>query len=176
MKELSLNILDITQNSIRAEAKKVRIELSESGARLSLQISDDGFGMDSAMLERVVDPFVTTRDTRSIGLGIPLLKLAAEMAGGGLEIESAKGEGTTVRAWYDTSHIDAQPIGDMAMTIFSLIQGNPEIDFLYRRQKDGELFELDSSLLREELGEDVSLSEPEVLRWIYEYIEENSPK
>ena len=176
MKELSLNVLDIAQNSVRAGAKSIWIELFESGGQLSLEIRDDGCGMESGLLESVTDPFVTTRDTRSIGLGIPLLKLAAEMADGGLEIRSAPGEGTVLRAWYDPGHIDAQPVGDMAMTMYSLVQGNPDIDFVYRRRKGEALFELDCASLREELGENIALSEPEVLNWIYEYIEENSPK
>ncbi|MDL2273224.1 ATP-binding protein [Oscillospiraceae bacterium OttesenSCG-928-G22] len=174
MKELSLHVLDIAGNSVSANATDIRIclESSEEADKLRLEIADNGRGMEPDFLRRVIDPFTTTRTTRKVGMGIPLFKMAAEMAGGSFTIDSTPGVGTTVCAVFQRSHVDLPPIGDMAGTIATLIQGAPDINFSYRYKTDRGEFTLDTAELRETL-EGVPLSEPEVLTWITEYIVEN---
>lgn len=173
MKELSLNILDIAQNSLTAGADNVTITIDEDKDKLfTLTITDDGCGMSPEMIASVTDPFCTTRKTRKVGLGIPLLKLAAEQTGGSLSIESKtakdfpEGHGTVVKAVFHSDSIDFTPLGDIISTIVVLIQGNEKVDFVYRHTTpDGEVY-LSTSEMREILGEDVSLSDFEVLEWI----------
>ena len=174
MKELSLNILDITYNSIKAKAKLIEITVSESMAKntVEIEIKDNGCGMDEEFLRNVTDPFVTTRTTRKVGLGIPLFKQSAEDAGGSFSIRSKVGEGTVISASYRLDHLDRAPIGDMSGTIVSLIQANDQIHFVYRHHTDRGTFVLDTDELHAQLG-DVPLSEPAVLSWIGEYINEN---
>ncbi len=177
MKELSLNILDISQNSISAGATKIDILLIEDDNKLlTLTIADNGCGMSKETVERVRDPFYTTRTTRKVGMGIPLLRLAAEQAGGELYIESTTAEddpvshGTKVMATFHTDSIDFTPIGDMVSTMCVIIQGHPEIDYVFRHKTLKLDVELDTAQIREVLGEDISLSEPEVLAWLSEYL------
>lgn len=174
MKELSLNILDITYNSIKAKADLIEINLSESILNdcVEIEIKDNGCGMDEEFLNRVTDPFVTTRTTRKVGLGIPLFKQSAEDAGGKFSIQSAVGKGTRIYASFQLSHLDRAPIGDIASTMVSLIQANEKIRFIYRHNTDRGSFALDTDEFHEQLG-DVPLSEPAVLSWIGEYINEN---
>lgn len=173
MKELSLHILDIAKNSVRAKATLIEITIEENVKEnfLLAEISDNGCGMSEELLKRVKDPFATTRTTRRVGMGIPLLTLAAEQCGGGVEISSEPNVGTklTVRFLYD--HIDRAPLGDMTGTIITLISGSPETDFLYTHKKNGKSFVLDTRELKKILGE-VPLDEPEVLSWIDEYMAE----
>lgn len=173
MKELSLNILDLAQNSITAGAENVRIAVSESELAdlLTISIEDDGCGMDAAFLARVKDPFTTTRTTRKVGMGIPLFKMEAEMSGGSFQIESEKGRGTKLSASFQLSHIDRPPLGDMADTMTALVQGSPEVDFTYLRGTDRGSFQFSTKEVRETLGA-VPLSEPAVLDWIRAYIQE----
>ena len=175
MRELSLNVLDIAQNSITANASLVTVEAIESTARheLTLCVADNGKGMTKEQLEAVRDPFFTTRTTRKVGLGVPLFKMAAEMTGGGLTIESELGKGTTVTAVFKTDHVDFTPLGDMTSTIVALITMNTHIDFVYHFKKDKYEFSLDTRKLKEILG-DVSLSEPSIAQWLTEYINENT--
>lgn len=172
MKELSLNVLDITKNSVKADAKNISISLieDESGI-LTLVIADDGCGMTKDVLERVTDPFCTSRTTRKVGLGIPLLKMASEQTGGRVDIESAPGVGTTVTATFDTGHIDFTPLGDMVSTVTILIMGSPDIDFVYRHKTPAFEVNLDTKELRQVLG-DVPLSSPEVITWIGDFLTE----
>ena len=129
--------------------------------------------MDPAFLARVTDPFTTTRTTRKVGLGLPLLRLAAEQTGGGLEIRSAPEKGTTVTAAFFSGHIDCPPLGDMAATVALLVQGLPEgMDLVYAHRRGGETFQMDTAQLREILGPEVPLSLPEVTRWVEDYIRE----
>lgn len=188
MKELSLNILDIAQNSIRAGARHVEIALTDGGGWRTLTVTDDGSGMDEALLRRVTDPFATTRTTRPVGLGLPLLKLAAEQTGGALSIDSRTAQagdagaafaagsahGTRVTATFDPGHIDCVPLGDLAATVVTLLQGSPEIDFRFTLALAGmaEPFVLDTAQMRAALGGEVPLSEPEVLAWARESVEE----
>ncbi len=173
MRELSLNILDIAQNSLSAGAGLVTLTVDEdSGAdSLTLRVEDDGRGMDADTLQRVRDPFYTTRTTRKVGMGIPLFRMAAEMTGGSLDIVSEPGKGTAVTASFSLSHIDRMPLGDMAGTVTALIRLNPGVDFVYRHTVDGRSFEMDTRELRAQLG-DVPLSEPDVMEWIDGYLRE----
>ncbi len=173
MRELSLNILDIAQNSLSAGAGLVTLTVDEdSGAdSLTLRVEDDGRGMDADTLQRVRDPFYTTRTTRKVGMGIPLFRMAAEMTGGSLDIVSEPGKGTAVTASFSLSHIDRMPLGDMAGTVTALIRLNPGVDFVYRHTVDGRSFEMDTRELRAQLG-DGPLSEPDVMEWIDGYLRE----
>lgn len=165
MRELSLNVLDIVQNSISAAATLVTVEITEAEGMLTIRIGDNGRGMTDEQLERIRDPFYTTRTTRRVGMGIPLFRMAAEMAEGSLSIDSEVGVGTTVTASFRLDHIDRMPLGDIVGTMETLIQLNPTIDFLYRHTVQDRSFEMDTRSLREVLG-DVPLSEPDILAWI----------
>lgn len=175
MRELSLNVMDVAQNSVRAEATLVRISVTESDNddRLTIEIADNGCGMTEEQVQQVIDPFFTTRTTRKVGLGVPLFKLSAEQTGGSFDIQSEKGVGTTTTASYVKSHVDMTPLGDINSTVKILIQCNPEIDFVYTCATDNGSFSLDTRELREVLG-DVSLDTPDVLEWIADYLEENT--
>ena len=175
MRELSLNVLDIAQNSVSAGALLVEIELIENteNHELLIGIYDNGKGMTREQVENVRDPFFTTRTTRKVGMGISLFKFAAEMTGGRLEIESEVGVGTRVRAYFRTDHLDFTPIGDMTSTIISLVTMNLHMDFLYRRKVDDKEFTVDTRQLKEILG-DVPLNEPSIALWIQQYINENT--
>ena len=167
MRELSLNVLDIAQNSLSAGATLVEITVTEDTAadQLTIVIKDNGRGMTGEQVRRVSDPFYTTRTTRKVGMGIPLFRMAAEMAGGGLEIRSEPGKGTCVQADFTLSHIDRMPLGDMTGTISALIRLNPTVDFSYRHQRDGREAGLDTRELRQVL-EGVPLDTPDVMEWI----------
>ena len=175
MRELSLNILDIAQNSISAGASLITIEVSEDTREhlLSLTVSDNGCGMDEETLRNVCDPFFTTRTTRKVGMGIPLFRLAAEQTGGSFEISSKEGEGTYIKAVFVLSHIDRMPLGDMTGTLISLINANCRIDFSYNYSVDEKRFSLDTRQLRAILGS-VPLNIPEVTGYITRYLEENT--
>lgn len=171
MKELSLNILDVAENSVKAKASLIEIFLTEEFNRLTLVIRDDGCGMTKEILEGVTNPFYTTRTTRKVGLGLPLLKMAAEQTGGSMTVESvsvrddAVNHGTTVTAVFFTDHIDFTPLGDVVSTIVTLIQGHPDFDFHYIHNISGKTVELDTREIRLVL-EDVPLDSYEVIKWI----------
>ena len=173
MKELSLHILDIAKNSVKAKASLIEIIVIENEEKnfLSIGINDNGCGMTEEFLQRVRDPFSTTRTTRKVGMGIPLFEAASQQCGGKLDITSEVGVGTKVLATFELNHIDRAPLGDMAGTIKTLIWGSPEIDFLYRHEKNGEEFILDTRELKNVLG-GVPLDTPDVLEWIEGYIKE----
>ena len=177
MRELSLNVMDVAQNSVRAEATLVEIIVTESELedRLTIVIRDNGCGMTDEQVQQVIDPFFTTRTTRKVGLGVPLFKLSAEQTGGSFEIRSKLGEGTTTTASYVKSSVDMTPLGDINSTIKILIQCNPDIDFVFTHSTDEDSFTLDTRELREVL-EGVSLSTPDVLEWIGQFLEENTQK
>lgn len=179
MKELSLNILDIAQNSVSAGAKNIRITLYEDALGiLTLAIRDDGKGMSPEMVRTVTDPFCTTRTTRKVGMGIPLLKLASEQAGGSLTIHSVSREvdpqgcGTEIQATFDTNSIDFTPLGDVVDSLIVLIQGHPEIDYLFLHTTPSGEVRLDTTELRAVLGEEISLGEFEILEWIRDSLSE----
>ena len=177
MKELSLNILDIAENSVKAEATLTEIYIKEDISTLTLEIRDNGYGMSEETVRTVTDPFYTTRTTRSVGLGIPLLKLACEQTGGNLTITSKQktnfscDHGTSIVALFHKNHLDFTPLGDVISTIVTLIQGHPDTDFLFIHTTESTEVRLDTRELREVLI-DVPLSSYEVLSWIREYLNE----
>ncbi|AOT72740.1 ATP-binding protein [Geosporobacter ferrireducens] len=173
MKELSLHILDIIQNSISANASliKIIIEEDDSMDKFSIKITDDGIGMDREMLEKVTDPFITTRKSRRVGLGISLFKAAAERCNGSFSIESVKGEGTTVLAVFQRSHIDRAPLGNMAETIATCIHGNEYIEYYYKHIYNKEIFTFDTKEIKKITGE-LPIIAVEVITWIKDYIQE----
>ena len=177
MKELSLNVLDIAENSAKAKASLVEILIKENEETLTLTISDNGCGMTEQTLESVRNPFYTTRTTRKVGMGIPLLQCAAEQTGGYVDIKSKHfesypdGHGTVVTAVFYKNHIDFTPLGDIISSVVTLIQGHPDLDFLYKHTILEREVSLDTRELREML-EDVPLDTFEVLIWIKENLQE----
>jgi len=173
MKEVSLHLLDVAQNSVTAGAKRIDLTLEEDDTGCCrLTIADDGCGMSPEFLAQVTDPFTTTRTTRKVGLGLPLLRMTAEQTGGALTIESQVGKGTTVRALFHTDHIDCPPLGDLSGTVALLIQGAPDVEWTWQHTTPKGTCTLDTRQLREILGPDVPLSEPSVVLWIGEYLRE----
>jgi hypothetical protein len=173
MKELSLHILDLVQNSIAANASLITIAIEEDliSNRLTLSVVDNGKGMSEEFLQKVRDPFTTTRKTRPVGMGISLLESAAKACGGALAIQSQLGVGTKVTASFQHDHIDREPIGDMAETFVSLVGANPKVDFVYRHRVNQAEFVADTREMRQLLGE-VPLDSMEVLSWMKGYIKE----
>ena len=177
MKELSLNVLDITKNSVKAGASLISISLVEEGNLLTMTITDNGCGMKPEIVAGVINPFYTTRTTRKVGMGLPLLILAAEQTGGSVTVESRHEEdhhhdhGTVVTATFFTDHIDFTPIGDLVSTMETLIMGSPEIDFTFLHDRNGQVVALDTRELREVLG-DVPLDSYEVIQWIGQFLRE----
>lgn len=173
MKELALHLLDIANNSVSAHSKNIQIEVIEDTVndRLQINVQDDGDGMDAETVARVTDPFVTSRTTRKVGLGIPLLKAAAEACNGHLKIQSQPGKGTRVEIEFQRSHIDRMPLGDLAGTIRGLVVGSPEIHWRFRYCVDGTEFVFDDAPIKEAL-QGISLSEPTVLTFLREHLEE----
>ena len=178
MKEISLNILDIAKNSTKAGASLVTITIDETEETLTLKIKDDGYGMTEEQVASVCNPFFTSRTTRKVGMGIPLLKLSAEQTEGSFEITSKAREeypescGTIVTAVFNKKHIDFTPLGDVTFSITTLIQGDPDVDFLYIHSTEKGAVSLDTRELREQLGEEIPLSAYEVIVWITEYLKE----
>ena len=177
MKELSLNILDIAQNSIKAGATRIEILLTEDADTLRLDILDDGCGMTADVVRGVTDPFYTTRTTRSVGMGVPLLKLAAEQTGGSLSVESVSEaddpvrHGTAVHALFYKNHLDFTPLGDVVSTVCTLIQGAPAVDWHFCHACPDGAAELDTAEMRAVLG-GVPLDSFEVLDWIRQSLSE----
>lgn len=174
MKELSLNILDVAENSVKAGATLTEILINEENGELTLTIKDDGCGMSEEVQKMVTDPFYTTRTTRKVGLGVPLLKLAAEQTGGSLTVSSdtgAENHGTVITARFYEDHIDFTPLGDVVASVVTLIQGHPDTDFLFRHSKGKKEAELDTREMRKMLG-DVPLGSYEVIKWTEEYLRE----
>ena len=173
MRELSLNILDVACNSVKAEASLIEISVNEDTTlhTLAIGIFDNGCGMDEEALRNVQDPFYTTRTTRKVGMGVPLFKMSAEMCGGSFEIQSEKGVGTKVFANYKTDNIDFVPLGDMVSTVITLVTMNQDIDFIYRHSLNGNEIVFDTKEIKEILG-DVPLDIPEITQWLRDYLSE----
>ena len=165
MRELADNILDIAQNSIAAGASLMEIDISVSRAQdtVSLAFIDDGCGMSEDMVRAVCDPFTTTRKTRKVGLGLPLLKMTAQATGGEMSIASKPGEGTTVRVTFGLSHIDRPPMGDVPGVLYTLVLMNPTTDFR---------FALDTREVREAVAP-IPLNHPEISAWIRDCLKQN---
>ncbi|NLJ90613.1 MAG: sensor histidine kinase [Clostridiales bacterium] len=174
MDEISLNILDIVQNSIKAKASSISISIDIDRRKdlLSIIIKDNGEGMSKDQLEKVEDPFYTTRTTRKVGLGIPFFKYAAISTGGNFAISSNLGEGTVVRAEFIFSHIDRMPLGNIVETMHLLITMHQNIHFLYTYKLDNDIFSLDTKDLKEILG-DIPFNVPEVSNFIKEFLLES---
>ncbi len=174
MKTLALHILDIVQNSITAGARNIFIHIEEDTRenRYLIRVTDDGCGMTEETIRRVTDPYYTSRTTRKVGMGIPLLKQHAEMAGGHLRIASEEGKGTRVEAVFEHDHVDRQSTGDIAGVIVLLVGSNPEIRFQYIHQHNGGTYKLDTNEVKEVL-EDVPLNDPEVMQYLKEMLREN---
>ncbi len=173
MRELALHLLDIAENSVAADPKAIRISVDEDlkKDRLILCVEDDGRGMDEELVARVSDPFVTSRTTRKVGLGIPLLKAAAEACNGYLHIHSAPGRGTRLEAEFQRSHIDRMPLGDIAGTMLALVIAWPKIHWIFRYRVNGAEYIFDDEPIKQELA-DVPLSEPSILAFIRESLQE----
>lgn len=172
MRELSHHVLDLLENALAAGATRVDLTICEDTREdtLVIEIRDNGRGMDAETQARALDPFFTTRATRHVGLGLPLLKAAAERCNGGLTLDSAPGQGTQVRAWFQHSHIDRAPLGDMASTILgALLADHSAWDLVYKHRVDDTEFELDTRQVRDALG-DIPLSHPAVRQWLEEYL------
>ncbi len=173
MRELSLHILDIIQNSISAQATEIKLSIKEDlkNDLLTIIIEDDGVGMDEELQEKVIDPFVTSRTTREVGLGLSLFKAAAEQSDGKLEIESELGVGTIVKAEFKHSHIDRAPLGDIVGTLITILSADPDFEFIYSQQVNGRKFTLTTGEIKEQLG-DVKLSNSQVINWLRDYLKE----
>lgn len=178
MKELSLNVLDIAENSLKAGATLTEIYLTEDPECLTVTVKDNGRGMSEETVKQVIDPFYTTRTTRKVGLGIPLFKMAAEQTGGNISIKSRTADegsdhGTEISAAFYKNHLDFTPIGDITSTIVTLVQGHPNVDFLFIHTKSGNDGQaprqvmLDTREIRQIL-EDIPLNSIEILGWIRE--------
>lgn len=175
MKELSLHILDIVQNSIKAGASLIEVSITESISDniLNITIKDNGCGMDDETVKNVINPFFTTRTTRKVGLGIPLLQEAAMRCNGSFEIESQIGVGTTISCSFERSNIDRAPLGDMSSTIMTIINSLENCEFNYVHGLDEKSFEFSTIKIKQVLEED-SLDSPEILLWIKEFIDEST--
>jgi len=167
MEDLSLHILDITENSIRAGANKIKILILEDikANLLLLEICDNGKGMDKEMVKRVCDPFYTTKSVRRVGLGLPLLAQTARECGGDLEIETGQGKGSTVTARFQHDHIDRKPMGDIEKTMTVLIVSHPDIDFILEHKKGNGSYTLDTGDLKRQL-DGIPINNPEVIKFI----------
>lgn len=174
MKDLSMHIMDIAQNSLSAKATLIGISIVEENAddRYVIEITDNGTGMTEEYSKKVLDPFVTSRTTRRIGLGLPLLKQSAERTGGTLTVVSQLNHGTTVTAEFSLSHPDRQPIGDIAGTMALLIAANPVVDFTYKHTTLRGHYAFDTREVKQEL-DGVPIQEPSVIKFIKEMIHEN---
>ncbi len=173
MKELSLHILDIVQNSVKAGASEIEIDINEDILKnlLEIDITDNGCGMSEEFLKTVKDPFSTTRTTRKVGMGISLFEAAAVQCGGYLEIESEQGNGTSLKVFFEYDNIDRAPLGNMAETMITVIMGAPDINYVYKHRKAGKEFVFVADDIKNALG-GVPIDSPEILNWVKEYISE----
>jgi anti-sigma regulatory factor (Ser/Thr protein kinase) len=167
LRELALHILDIAENSISANATCIKIIIIENISEdiLKIIIEDNGKGMDEVTLKRIIDPFVTSRTTRKVGLGIPFFKAAAEACEGTFDISSQPGKGTKVTAVFKHSHIDRMPLGDVVNTLMTLIIGTPDIHWFFEYQMNEQVFIFDDEPIKIVL-DGLSLTEPSVMKFI----------
>jgi hypothetical protein len=174
MQDFSAHIMDIAQNSVRAKAGRIEIEVNDLLQQdvYSITICDNGCGMDAETLAKVSDPFFTSRTVRKVGLGIPLLKQNAEATGGYFDIQSAPGRGTRTRAVFSHKHLDRPPVGDIPGAIVLLVAANPDIEIIYKHTTDKGEYIFNSTEVKEVLDE-VPLNDPEIVRALRQMIEEN---
>ncbi|MCF8303991.1 MAG: ATP-binding protein [Bacteroidales bacterium] len=174
MKDLSMHILDIAQNSITADASLIQIAIHEDMEKNSYEIviADDGKGMTKEICDRVTDPYFTTRTTRKVGIGLSLLRQNAEQTGGHIDIHSEPGKGTKVRSIFTYDHIDRPALGDISGTIITLVAANPEIDLIYTHTAQNGKYCFDTREIKAAL-EDMKISNPKIRQYLHEMIEEN---
>ncbi|MGX8797419.1 ATP-binding protein [Fusibacter sp. JL298sf-3] len=165
--------MDIAQNSIKAQAETLRIAIIEEldSDKLVIKIKDDGIGMAAETLEKVVDPFYTSRTTRKVGLGIPLFKASAEQCDGYFEIHSQLGVGTEIVAAFKHSHIDRVPLGNMPETIVTILNACDNMDLIYTHCYNGHKFTLNSKEIKK-LLDGVPIGNLDVIKWLRDYITE----
>lgn len=173
MRELSLHVLDVMENAVEAGASRIEILIDEDteADRMLIEVADNGRGMTKEMASAVLSPFVTTRTTRHVGLGLPLFAAAARRCGGDLAIESEVGKGTRVSATFRHSHVDRAPLGDMPTALMAIVLSGRPVDVQFTHRVDGEEFQFDTAEVRREL-EDVPLTHPKVRSWILEMLNE----
>lgn len=173
MKDFSMHMLDIAQNSIRAGATWIHISIEEDDHtnRVLFMVKDNGCGMDETLLRQVKDPFATSRTERRVGLGLPMLNQTAVLCGGSLDIESQPGIGTQICAQMQNNHIDRPPLGDIAESVYILVSANPSIGFLYQQRKNQKTFIFDTNIINQAL-DGVPINTPDVANWIREYLQE----
>jgi anti-sigma regulatory factor (Ser/Thr protein kinase) len=175
MEDLSLHILDIVENSVAASADKIEIRILEDKKKdlLSVEIIDNGIGMDKETRKKALDPFYTTKTVRRFGFGLSLLSEAAKAANGHFSIQSEKGEGTRIKADFQYSHIDRKPLGDIGQTIITIVIGNPEIDLIYMHKKNNQKYSLDTRKIKAQLKE-APLNSPAGIRMIREDLKKDT--
>lgn len=173
MNELSLHILDICQNSIKADADLVTVIIDEDTINntFTITIEDDGKGMSGKTLSQVSDPFFTTRTTRKVGLGISLFKMAAELSDGGLEISSVEGEGTKVITTFKHDHINRVPLGAIDETVRILCLNEKNIDILYKHIYNTQEYVFDTREVKAVL-DGIPFTDYNVMMWIKDNIKE----
>ena len=167
MEDLSLHILDVVENCITAEATRIEVKITEDSREnlLTVEMNDNGKGMSEELLENATDPFYTTRTTRKVGLGIPLLAQSARESNGDIIVKSKLREGTSIKATFQYDHIDRRPLGDIGQTMIILIMSNPDIDFLYEHKKNDKLYTLDTAEMKKDL-DGIPINNPEVIKFI----------
>ena len=172
MIDLAMHMMDIVQNSIRAGAKRIGIDFIESNdkAMLLFRVTDDGSGMNKESLQKLHDPFYTTRTTRRVGLGVPFLKMNCEQTGGSLKVQSEEGQGTLIEAVFCTDNPDCLPLGDIAGYLTLLLRANPDIHFRFMYKLDELDFTIDSEELKEQ---GIELQHTEMLSMVKLFIREN---
>jgi len=175
MKDLSLHILDIAENSVAARADKIEIRISEDKKKdlLSVEVIDNGIGMDEETRKKALNPFYTSKTVRRFGFGLSLLSEAAKAANGHFSIQSEKGEGTRIKADFQYSHIDRKPLGDIGQTIITIVIGNPEIDLIYMHKKNNQKYSLDTRKIKARLKE-APINSPAGIRMIREDLKKDT--
>ena len=172
MRELALNILDVAENSLRAKATKIQIDVDVADDTIRITVADNGRGMSEEFLSRVADPFTTTRTTRKVGLGLPLIKMEAEMSGGSFGITSEVGVGTTVTTTFGRNHIDRPPMGNLAETLVALLPDLGETRLIFSYRAFGKCFTLDTDEVKQQL-DGVPIDAPDILVFLRDMTEEN---
>lgn len=172
MRELALNILDVAENSLRAKATKIQIDVDVADDTIRITVADNGRGMSEEFLSRVADPFTTTRTTRKVGLGLPLIKMEAEMSGGSFGITSEVGVGTTVKTTFGRNHIDRPPMGNLAETLVALLPDLGETRLIFSYRAFGKCFTLDTDEVKQQL-DGVPIDAPDILVFLRDMTEEN---